>query len=346
MLYDAYGELMQIYPLSIKAAPAIKSLSIIRSEINKMELLHNRRTPLLIALVLGLSLGTVGCNGNGEKTGETETKEGLGKVIATVNGEPITESELLEYRSTRRGTAGAQERQVMLDELITQKVVYQDALSQKLDKDPEVAKELEQLRKRVLLSAAVRKAMKEAQVTDEELRAEYDKLKERMVAPEYKASHILVKEEEQARQLIEQLNQGADFAALAKEHSTDASGKRGGDLGWFSPQQMVPPFSQTVAQLEKGSYTSEPVKTQFGWHVIMLEDQRQSEPPAFEETRDRLEQMLKQRKVRDQFSALKEKANISIMEVAEAPAAEDAGESAAETEESAGEEKADTSSAK
>jgi peptidyl-prolyl cis-trans isomerase C len=285
-----------------------------------MELSHNPRVPLLVALVLGLALGTAGCNGGGEQAGKaadktiSESKQGMEKVIATVNGEPVTEEELLAYRSTRKGSPLFQDRQAMLDELITQKVVYQDALRQKLDEEPEVLKELEQLRKRVILSAAIRQAMKEAQISEEEMRAEYERLKGEMASVEYKAGHILVDEEQQARQLIGQLKEGADFAELARQYSSDASGKNGGDLGWFKAEQMVEPFSRALAKLQKGSYTAEPVKTQFGWHVIKLEDKRQVEAPGFEQLKGRIEKLLRQNKVRDYFESLKSKAEITIQE--------------------------------
>lgn len=279
-----------------------------------MMLFNNHKTPLSLALMLGLSLGLVGCNQEGDKTQQ-------GKVVATVNGEAITEADLGTYRSTHSGPARGQTDEALLDELVTQKVVYQEALRLKMDKDPEVMRDLEQLRTSLLASAVVRKAMADNPVSEEELHAEYDKLKDRMVAPEFKASHILVKDEELAKKLIKQLDKGADFAKLAKEHSTDSSAKNGGDLGWFNPQQMVPPFSQAVAQLEKGSYTKAPVKTQFGWHIIKLEDSRKAEPPAFEDVQARLEQMLKQRKIRDYIQALKDKANIAIEGEAKAPAA-------------------------
>lgn len=286
-----------------------------------MDKILNHRSPLFFALVMGLSLSVVGCN---EQAGKTKEK---GEVLATVNGETITEGELSDYRKARPDLARVQNQEALLDELVTQTIVYQEALRQKLDKDPEVLNELEMLRTSVLASAAVRKAMNDDPVTDEELRAEYDNLKERMVTTEFKASHILVKEEELANKLIKQLDKGADFAKLAKEHSTDTSAQNGGDLGWFNPQQMVPPFSQALVQLEKGTYTKQPVKTQFGWHIIKLEDSRRSEPPAFEEIKGRLEQMLKQRKIREYIQALKDKADISIKGKDEAPAAKKPAES-------------------
>lgn len=289
-----------------------------------MDHFPSRHTPIFLTLMLGLALGSTGCSEQGGKAAGQKSE-----VIATVNGEPVTEAELTEYSRVRSDSVREQNREALLDDLITQKVVYQDALRRKLDEDPEVLRELEMLRTRVLASAAVRKAMAETRISDEELSAEYEQLKGRMVAPEYKASHILVAEEEQAKKIIGQLNQGADFAQLAREHSTDASGKAGGDLGWFNPQQMVPPFAQAVGQLEKGSYTSEPVKTQFGWHVIRLDDSRQAEPPALEAIKGRLEQMLKQRRMGEYVQGLKDSAEIAITATADAPAAEPSQESAA-----------------
>lgn len=289
-----------------------------------MDHFPSRHTPIFLTLVLGLALGSAGCSEQGGNTAGQKSE-----VVATVNGEPVTEAELTEYSRVRSDSVRVQNREALLDDLITQKVVYQDALRRKLDEDPEVLRELEMLRTRVLASAAVRKTMEETRISDEELSAEYEQLKGRMVAPEYKASHILVAEEAQARKIIGQLNQGADFAQLAREHSTDASGKAGGDLGWFNPQQMVPPFAQAVGQLEMGSYTSEPVRTQFGWHVIRLDDSRQAEPPALEAIKGRLEQMLKQRRMGEYIQALKESAEIAITATADAPAAQPPQESAA-----------------
>lgn len=283
-----------------------------------MDLYRNHRAPLIIAIVLGLSISSVGCNEKGggkadtKAKANTEVKAEVSKVVATVNGEPIFQSELDDYRTARHIPAGDANDKELLDELVTQKVVYQNAIKEKLDKDPKIAKELEQMRTRILLSAAVRKAMSDVKITDQELHAEYDKLKQGMDSTEYKASHILVKDEAQAKKIIAQLDKGADFADLAKKYSTDPSAKKGGELGWFNTKQMVPQFSQALSQLEKGSYTKEPVKTRFGWHVIKLEDKRQAEPPAFDDIKARLERMLKQQKVRDYIQGLKDKADISI----------------------------------
>lgn len=282
-----------------------------------MDSLHWKKSSLVPALVLGLSFAIAGCNEKGGDAAKTETGEG--KVVATVNGEKITETALNEYRGLRPRNVPGDDEEALLDELVTQTVASQEAIKDKLDKDPKVAQELELLRIRVLASALVRKVMKDTTVSDEELMAEYEQLKARMINTEYKASHILVKDEALAKDLIKQLNEGADFAELAEKNSIDPSKQQGGDLGWFNAKQMVAPFSEAAAQLEKGSYTHEPVKTQFGWHIIRLEDTRETEAPALHTIKPRLEQMIKQNKVRDYIESLKDKAQITITSKTEKP---------------------------
>ncbi|MDQ2695310.1 MAG: peptidyl-prolyl cis-trans isomerase [Pseudomonadota bacterium] len=133
-----------------------------------------------------------------------------------------------------------------------------------------------------------------------------------MGGKEYKARHILVESEDKAKSLIEDLNKGADFSELAKTNSTDSSAAGGGDLGWFTTDMMVQPFGATVAQLEKGKYTEAPVQTQFGWHVIVLDDVRDVTPPPLEELRPQISQMLQGRMINDYLAKLREKAQVEI----------------------------------
>jgi peptidyl-prolyl cis-trans isomerase C len=129
---------------------------------------------------------------------------------------------------------------------------------------------------------------------------------------EYKASHILVETEEKAGEIIEKLNEGADFGELAKEHSKDTSATQGGDLGWFTPEVMVEPFSQAVTQLKEGEYTRQPVQTQFGWHVIRLEEVREATPPSIEEVRPQIVQRLQSQMISDYLEKLREQAEVEI----------------------------------
>ena len=130
--------------------------------------------------------------------------------------------------------------------------------------------------------------------TDEEILAEYESQLELAPSLQYKARHILVETQSAAADLITQLDDGAEFAEVAKNHSIGPSGPSGGDLGWFAPNQMVKPFADAVAALEDGSYSSSPVQTDFGWHVILREDSRTNEPPTLDSVRDTIKQRVEQ----------------------------------------------------
>ncbi|HEY0720281.1 MAG TPA: peptidylprolyl isomerase [Gammaproteobacteria bacterium] len=235
------------------------------------------------------------------------------KTVATVNGTAITQSMVDDYkRQSPTGQKAPMSDERAVDELVGRELVYQDALARKLDKDPEVKKQMEFLRKQVLLNAALEKAVGEREVTDEMLKKEYDTQVSNFNIQEYKARHILVKTEAEAKAIIGELDKGGDFAKLAEKHSTDpGSKKNGGDLGWFGPGQMVPQFTTATQALSKGSYTKTPVETQFGWHIIKLEDTRKAQPPAFEQVKEQLRSHIQQRFVSDYLQSLKSKAKIS-----------------------------------
>lgn len=227
-------------------------------------------------------------------------------VIAKVNGEPVTQSELEQYRLERPGVPEDQ----LVDELVARELIYQDALRRGLDKDTQVKREIEDMRERVLMAAAVRQTLEDNPVREDELRSEYDKLKEQLTRQEYRASHILVADEAKAKAIIKELDKGADFAELARKNSTGPTSVNGGDLGWFTAEQMVPPFAEAVRSLTKGSYTKAPVQTQYGWHVIRLEDTRTVPPPAFEEVKERLHAALQQRRIAEYVENLRKRAKL------------------------------------
>ena len=141
--------------------------------------------------------------------------------------------------------------------------------------------------------------------SEEEMRAMYDEQVKLAPPVEFKARHILVETQGEAAELITQLDGGADFAELAKDNSTGPSGPSGGDLGWFPPERMVVEFSQAVQALDNGAYTKEPVQTQFGWHVILREDSRESTPPPFESVRDALKQNVEGQKLQEYLESLR-----------------------------------------
>jgi len=177
--------------------------------------------------------------------------------------------------------------------------------------DPVISATLNQLERSTLAGAAIKAYMNDNEISDAELRTAYDSS---IGTPgmEYNARHILVETEEQANEIIKALDEGGDFVELAKEKSTGPSGPQGGELGWFSAGQMVQPFSDAAAALEKGKYTRTPVKTQFGWHVIRLEDTREGTPPPFDDVKDRLRIMLANQKLQQHVEQVKNAAQIDI----------------------------------
>jgi peptidyl-prolyl cis-trans isomerase C len=234
-------------------------------------------------------------------------------IVAKVNGVPITETVLDLYRDQLQGrnmNADMSDTE-LLDEVINLELASQQGNSEGLDKDTRTQLQIAQQRRAVLASAAIRHYMDSKPITDEELQKLYDEKVPK--GDEYKARHILVKTEDEAKKLIAELDGGADFSELAKTHSTDPAGKSGGDLGWFSPQQMVAPFSEATSKLEKGSYTKEPVQTQFGWHIIILDDVRASTPPPLEQVKPQLQAFIQKQRVEDYINQLRTGAAIEIV---------------------------------
>lgn len=235
------------------------------------------------------------------------------EVVARVNGEAITQTQFEQLAQQRAGRGVEQltdaQRRQLLEEIVTLTVLAQDAREQGLADKPEVAAQLENLRRAVLAQAAVGKVTG-GDVSDEEIQAAYEEQFSDSQRQQYHARHILVKEKAEAEKLITQLQEGADFTELAKEHSIGPAGAKGGDLGWFSPGHMVPPFSAAVTALEPGEYTKEPVKTQYGWHVILLEDVREAPVPELGAVRDQLRTQVVRQKAEAHISQLREQAEV------------------------------------
>jgi len=164
----------------------------------------------------------------------------------------------------------------------------------------------------ILFSALAQRYLKDHGPTDAEIRAEYDAKVAAAPKNEYRARHILVKAEDEAvaNDVIAKLGKGAKFDDLAKQYSIDPSKSQGGELGWFAPGSMAPEFSAAVMNLKKGDYTKSPVKTQFGWHVIQLEDTRPVTAPPYEQVKDRIAAMLKDKKLREYVEELRKQAKV------------------------------------
>ncbi|MBO6520174.1 MAG: peptidylprolyl isomerase [Rhodospirillales bacterium] len=211
-------------------------------------------------------------------------------VVATVNGKDILRSHLLQAHENLppeyKQVPLEQIYPMLLTSLIDSKLVAQDAKARKLDEEAEFKKTLSLVRDQLLERYAVRKEIDDA-VTDEKLRKMYDETVA-AGAEEVHARHILVKTADEAVAIIKDLDGGADFAEVAKEKSTGPSGPRGGDLGFFGKGQMVPEFEEAAYGLEVGKHSREPVQTQFGFHVIKVEEKRTATPPSFEESVEEL----------------------------------------------------------
>ena len=241
---------------------------------------------------------------------------------ATVNGTPISQTtvDMIAKQGAASGHPDTPEsRRNLVDQLTMQMTIAQEAVKKGLDKTPEFAAQMEVVRQSVLANAYVQDFIKSNPVTDDMVKAEYDRIKATVTGTEYKARHILVEKESEAKEIIAKLRKDPSaFAKLAMEKSKDTGSKaRGGDLGWFDPNRMAPEFGAAVIKLEKGKFTEEPVKTQFGYHVILLEDSRPIEPPPLEAVKPQLTQQLQQQNVKKQLDAIKAQAKI---EVASAPA--------------------------
>ena len=237
-----------------------------------------------------------------------------GPVIATVNGAPIMKSVLDIYGAQRKANQGEGEPvsdEDILNEVISLELMRQEGVSKGLNTSPTIVATMDQQTRTLLAGAAIRDYVQNNPVTDEQARQVYEK-EIGQPATEYNARHILVKTREEADEVIHELDKGGDFSALAKEKSTDTSAAQGGELGWFSGAQMVQPFADAVAGLDKGSYTREPVQTQFGWHVILLEDTRESTPPAFEDIKDRLKVLVANQQLQQHIQQVREAATIEI----------------------------------
>lgn len=246
--------------------------------------------------------------------------------VATVNGVAISKNRvdfLLKQGASNRHEGGeAEARNAIIDQLAMQMVIADEAAKKGLDKAPEVAERLELVRQSVLANAYVQDYMKTSPVSDEAVKAEYERIKAGMSGTEYKARHILVDKEADAKDIIAKLkNNAGAFAKLASEKSKDPGSKvKGGDLGWFDPSRMVPEFGAAVSKLEKGKFTTEPVHSQFGFHVILLEDSRPIEAPPLEQVKANLLPQLQQQNLKKHLDGLKAKAKIDIVAAA-APAA-------------------------
>jgi peptidyl-prolyl cis-trans isomerase C len=247
-------------------------------------------------------------------------------VAATVNGIAISKNrvDMIVKQGLASGQPDSPElRKGIIDKLAMQTLIAEEAVKKGLDKSAEVLDQIDLTRQSILANAYVQDLLKNSAASEEALKAEYEKIKATISGTEYKARHILVEKEGEAKEIIAKLKKDpASFAKLAMDKSKDTGSKAsGGELGWFDLSRMVPEFGAAVSKLDKGAITQAPVKTQYGYHVIQVEDSKPIEAPPFEEVKPQLAQHLQQQSVKKQMDDLKAKAKIEIVEAPVAPAA-------------------------
>jgi peptidyl-prolyl cis-trans isomerase C len=239
-------------------------------------------------------------------------------VAATVNGMPISQRtvDLLAKQGASEGHPDTPEaRKAIIDQLALQMVVAEEAIKKGLDKTPEVTEQVAAIRQVILASAYMQDFVKSNPVTDDRLNAEYERIKATITGSEYKARHILVETEAEAKDIIAKLkaDPGA-FEKLATERSLDAGSKaQGGELGWFDLSTIAPEFGAAMSKLEKAKFTETPVQTQFGYHVILLEDTKAIEAPPLDEVKPMLSQQIQQQDWDKQLEAFKAKSKVEIV---------------------------------
>jgi peptidyl-prolyl cis-trans isomerase C len=267
---------------------------------------HSRLTVLVLILA---ALSACQMKGEAAKGGDTSAP------VATVDGTPISR-DFYEYyvKGLTQGKSSAdltaQQRSAALDGLIRAQLVAEEANKQGLDKSGEAMFAPQLAKLQVLEQAVEQNYMKDRKPTDDELRAEYQTELSTLPKTEYHVRHILVATQPFAQKVIERLDKGEKFDALAKELSMDSTKNNGGDLQWLTPNRMPPEFAGAVVALKPGDYTHQPVKTQFGWHVIQVLETRDVNPPPFEQVRGRLEQIVMAKKFRQYTDELMHNAKI------------------------------------
>ncbi len=287
------------------------------------------KKPLILAMTATLAATMVlaGCGQNStpEKAASTTAAPVEQKdILAIVNGDTITVEEFnaikLQLPPQAQGNDDA-----VLNQLIELKALAQKAEADGLAKEAAIQSEIERARESILANHLVKRMMKDVKFTDEQLKKEYDELVTKLPKKqEMKAAHILVENEDQAKEIQKKVNEGGNFAELAKANSIDPGSKdQGGDLGWFEAGMMVPEFSAAAAALKPGETTKEPVKSQFGWHIIKLEETRDVPPPAFEAVKPQVEGMMQQKAVEKLVNDTRAAAKVEIKKAAE-PAAKPA----------------------
>ncbi len=231
--------------------------------------------------------------------------------VAKVNGTPIPQAraDALLKEITAQGRPDSPELRAMIkQELVSREVMVQEAVKLGLNKSPEVAQQLDIARQEILIRAFLSDAARKTPVSDDALRKAHERFKDSPAANEYRARHILVGSEAEGQAIIKELKGGADFAKIAAARSRDEGTKaQGGELNWAAPNTYVRPFAEALARMKKGELTENPVQSNFGWHVIRLDDTR---PLSFEAIKPQLQQVVQREIIQKQIDDLRAKAKV------------------------------------
>lgn len=253
-----------------------------------------KNTLLLVALALGANVA-------------------FAQNLATVNSKPIpkTREDAWAKQLTQQGQQDTPElRKQIKEELIRREVFLQEAQKRGLPDQPDVKFQIDIQRQNTLIQALMRDELKKSPITDAQVQAEYDKQKAAAGAKEYKVRHILVEKEEDAKGIIEKLKKGDKFEDLAKVSKDPGSAAKGGELDWAGPDSYVKPFTDAMMKLEKGKFTETPVQSQFGWHVIRLDDTRDAQFPPLAQVNTQIRETLQQQRIQAFVEDLRKKAKI------------------------------------
>jgi len=279
------------------------------------KLMNSKLKILATSLLLSGALQS-GAQAEDSKAAQTTAPQATApQTLVTINGQAVTDIEVLAFNALQGGQnkLDSQQAQVqLLNQLVNTTLLAQEAKKNGIDKLPQVAAALKMADIQVLAEAEVNTYFEKHPVTDAEIKAAYDKKFTPENLQEYKVRHILVKEEKEANDIIDALAKGEDFVELAKKHSLDSSKDAGGELGWVGRNQVVKPFGDAMTGLKKGEHSSKPVKTQFGWHVIDVEDIRIQEPPPLEQVKDQFKLQIQQQKLAQMVSELRNNAKVEV----------------------------------
>ncbi|MDO9242593.1 MAG: peptidylprolyl isomerase [Rhodocyclaceae bacterium] len=247
------------------------------------------------------------------QTAAKEATAGVARPVATVNGKaiPVSRADLLIAGQIAQGQANTPELQAAVrEELVRREILSQEATKKGVGKKVEVQNQLELARQGVLIGAYLNDFAAALKFSDADVKKEYETIRATLGEKEYKARHILVDNETDAMSIIDKLKKGEKFDDLAKVSKDPGSKERGGDLGWANKATYVPAFSDALVKLEKGKYTQAPVQSNFGWHVIQLDDMRELNAPAFDEVKPQIIQGMRQRAVEKHILELRGKAKV------------------------------------